>query len=415
MYRIYIDNLAWDDNGSLKPHHEQLLYMLGVDELTVLNPKLTIEVNKAGSLEFKMPYDHPFLEEVHELCTTVIVRRDDQTIWKGRITKIDRDFYRNANIYAEGALSFLNDTLVPSYSYTNGVSVKTLFELFITKHAEQASSGRKIELITKLPDFTEFCDVTAVSWEIEHYPELVGPDADHPIDPNQTNIKKAENKSYPQTLEEITSVLVDEYGGYLYLTYGANDTYYIGYYQKYGGLTEHRSKQKIMFGVNLLDYSESVSAEDLFTRFRPVGGSDLVISTNDGFLENQMAIRQFGKISRTETWSDIESVDELTRKGRKHLLEGSRLSQTIAIKAVDLHILNPDIEDEIELGDKVGVFSAPHNVNREYICSQITIDLQDPSNTEYIFGDVYSSLTGTSLSGNATSVELSSQAENATF
>lgn len=413
MYYIYLDNLSWDSEGHLNPHQERLLYMPGVDDLLVLNPKLTMEVNKAGSLEFKMPYNHIMLEDLHELRSNVIVRRDRRTIWKGRVTKIDRDFYKNASVYCEGALAFLNDTLVPPYEYKETTTtVQLLFEYFIGQHASEASEGRKIQLATPS------CDVTKVSWEVEHYPELVITDGSstgdetHVIDPNDTQIK-VENKSYPQTLEELTSVLVDEYGGYLYLTYGANDTYYLGYYQKYGGTEQRRSRQKIMFGINLLDFSESQSAEDLFTRIRPIGASDL--ATDPAVIENKTAMQDYGKITRTETWSDIEDAKELLRKGRKRLLEGSRISQTIAIKAVDLQLLRPDEEDEIELGDKVGVFSAPHGINQEYICSQIIIDLQDPSNTEYVFGDVYTSLTGTRVSGNTSSVVLDNQAETPEF
>lgn len=424
MYTIYARDLAWDASGELTTTEAaQLLYAPGVEEFFVMEPKLTMEINKAGSLEFRMPQSHPLVNYIHEMSTTVTVCdgttgnvNTDKIIWKGRITKIEKDFYQNLTVYCEGALAFLNDTLMEPYDYKENNSKRTyhdtkttvaaLFKTFIDVHGTQASAGRKITLAesTDHPgtsaDQTEvYCTVTKTSWEAEHYKDLVVTDGGtgddtHLINTSDNDITP-DNSSYSVTFDELNSKLLDEYHGYLKLFYGDNETYRLGYYKDYG----ERSEQHITFGENLLDFAETQSAEDIFTRILPIGASDLMLGTgSDMYIENSTAIQKYGKITRTESWSDVKDKTELARKGRKFLLEGSRLSQTIAIKAVDLSLLDPRVE-KIEIGDMIRVASVYHNVDDEYICSQVTIDIENPANTEYVFGDTFATLTGTRVLG----------------
>lgn len=103
----------------------------GMRELELVEPKLHMIQSAAGSFECTFHKDSvvyksnandgkPWLEMGK---TRIIVRRykdrfsDGETMWEGRILNIQYDFYGQEHIYAEGALSYLNDSIQPIQTY----------------------------------------------------------------------------------------------------------------------------------------------------------------------------------------------------------------------------------------------------------------------------------------------------------
>jgi hypothetical protein len=103
----------------------------GLKELELIEPKLHMTKSAAGSFECTFHKDSVVYKSnandgkpwVEMGKTRVIVRRykdkfdDGETMWEGRILSVNYDFYGQEHIYAEGALSYLNDSIQPIQTY----------------------------------------------------------------------------------------------------------------------------------------------------------------------------------------------------------------------------------------------------------------------------------------------------------
>lgn len=342
-----------------------VLYTLADPDYYLVNPKLTLELNQIDSLDFTLPSTHPLYSGLSKLKTTIEVRQGKEVLFRGRVLNDEIDFYNNKQVHCEGALAFLNDTVMEPYTAGTYNTAKDLFKAAIDQHYQQAPESipkRRIKYVR--------CNVT-------------------------TGIE-SENEEYSQTMD-VVSNLVSDNGGYLKLEY--YDTGETGL--SYLSASEHTSKQIIDFGDNLLDISQTNDAADVYTSVLCLGkkndetGVRLAIGTgNDKFVESQDAIKTYGRIIRVFTYDDVESVDELRTLAVYLLALGIQQTSTFTIKAVDLHILFPDVE-KIRIGDYVQIRSAPHSVNSYFQCSRIDMDLQSPDNTEYTFGATIKALTDT--------------------
>lgn len=154
----------------------------------------------------------------------------------------------------------------------------------------------------------------------------------------------------------------------------------------------------------MLDISEYISADEVFTVLIPLGAeikSDLeeptrltVQAVNNGkdYIEDADAIALFGRIWRVQKWDNVTIASNLLTKGKEFLKRGIEMAVTITIKAIDLHLLNVDTE-RIKLGDYVRVVSLPHKLDKYFQCTKIVIDLVNPDKTEFTLGSATSSMT----------------------
>lgn len=355
MYKIYAD-------GKLlhAPH-------LVLDGCGVFSPKLTEELNKAGSLDYTMPPNNSLYDSVSKLKTIITVHQHDQEIFRGRVLYDEKDFYKQKKTTCEGELNFLLDSKQRPYTYSGTAS--DLFKQFIANHNARVEADKQFTV----------GEITATSAGTTIY---------------------AENKEYPSTLDEINTQLINNLGGYLKIR-GAGNTRYIDWLEEYGNV----STQTIEFGVNLLDITEYISAEDIYTVLIPLGksrqdeeGNDLgrinISSVNGGkdYIENATAISLFGRIEEKITWDEVEDAESLKKIGETTLSENIEMAVTLTVKAVDLHTLNVDVE-RIGLGDSVRVISIPHGLDKYFKCTKITHDMTNPDQTEYVFGVNYTALT----------------------
>ena len=65
---------------------------------------------------------------------------------------------------------------------------------------------------------------------------------------------------------------------------------------------------------------------------------------------------------------------------------------TLEISAVDLHLLDVDVE-ALRIGDRVRVVSTPHGIDTVLQCTRIHLDLLNPVASKYTFGDVPKQIT----------------------
>lgn len=86
------------------------------DDLKLGNPKLHIEVNTAGTLDFELPITNVAYSRIIPMVTELHVIKDNQKthdkhIWFGRVLTIDTDLYGTKTVHCEGGLAYLNDCI----------------------------------------------------------------------------------------------------------------------------------------------------------------------------------------------------------------------------------------------------------------------------------------------------------------
>ena len=346
----------------------ELMFSTTAEEVAhiALNPKLTLDINAAGSLNFVLPPGNVKNGKLQKLKTIVTVEQGNEQIFRGRVLETENDNYNQQTTYCEGQKSFLLDSQIAPYSYSG--TVHGLFSKLIANHNAKVGASKRFTVGT----------VDAVS---------------------ASETVTVESKYYADTSSEIESKLLGAYGGYL-RDRTVGNTHYLDWVKEYGG----KNTQEIKFAVNLLELRDKISAEDVFTVLYPLGAVQInedgeqtdpltVASVNNGleYIQDDAAVALYGRIERSYTWNHIESASELLQKGREHLKTGVAL-QTLTLKAIDMHFVDGDIS-RIKVGDKVHIVSDPNGLDLWMVCSRIVIDLLNPENTEYTFGEKPRTLT----------------------
>jgi len=342
----------------------QVLYSpaLSDAEYQIISPKLKYEINKSDALSFMLPPVHAMKDALHKMKSVITVEQDGEEIFRGRAYEATVDFYNQNDVRCEGELSYLLDSLQRPYKFDGKAA--DFFRLMIANHNAQVDADKQFVIGT----------ISAVTDE---------------------NTFNTESTDYRDTLNEMRSFLLNRYGGFLRVR-REDGVRYIDYLDKYN----EASNQKIEFGVNLLDIENHINAQDIFTVLVPL--SDLedsndtltIESVNNGkdYIESAEGIAKYGRIVKHYVWHNITNPARLLELAREKLNNAATLD-TLTITAVDLHLLNVDT-DTIHLGDTVHVYSAPHGIDKEMICSAIDIDLFDPENTVYTFGEIEQTLSG---------------------
>ena len=334
---------------------------------SVLNPKLTTEVNKSGSLEFIVPPSNPRYDDIQKLKSIVQVFDNDEELFRGRVLHDNKDFYRRKSVYCEGELSFLLDSIQRIYDYQG--TVEGLFTQYISNHNSEVEEAKRFVV----------GDITVT---------------------DRNNYIHYSSTQYPTTWDELNKKLIDTHGGYV-RTRIQNGVRYIDYIQDY----THQASQTIEFGVNMLDISEYINADEVFTVLIPLGAKQgstderlTIASVNGGndYIWDSTAVSLFGYVWKVQTWDDVTVASNLLTKGQSYLANGIQMSVSLKMKAVDLHLANANVE-RIHLGDYVRVLSLPHNLDQHFQCTKITLDLVSPANSEYNFGVAFASMTETRI------------------
>lgn len=324
------------------------------DGFKVHSPKMHLEVNTAGSLDFTLPPCNALHADIRKMKSIVTVEQDGEEVFRGRVLEESMDFYRQKQIYCEGDLSFLLDSLQAPFDFEG--TPAELFAMLIAAHNAQMDESKRFVL-----------------------GNVSGLD-------NETVIKIS-TTSFADTSSTIQTLLLDVYGGFI-RTRKADGVYCIDYIAEY----THECTQTIEFGVNMLDIDSQIDASELCTVLVPLGaitnaGAALTIAdVNDGsiFIENADLIARYGRIYKTYTWDQVTDPEQLLQLGQAFLQQVA-LSETLTIRAVDMHLIDGNVE-KIKLGDKVLLKSPAHGLDRVSVCAVLDIDLQNGDQSEYTFG-----------------------------
>ena len=350
MYSIYADDICiYNDISPLQ-------------ELKVISPKLVLEDCAAGSLDITLPPINPGYDYIKRLDTDIVVKKNGEEIWGGRVLTENQDFWKNRVLYCEGELSFLNDTTQPPAEYHNQ-TVRGFLSTLIEIHNSKAPENRQftVGIVT----------VTDSNDSLYRY----------------TN--------YEKTIECINKKLIDKLGGHLRVR-KVNGVRYLDYLSD----CPNTNQQTIEFGKNLLDFTRKWDTTEFATVIVPLGArldeSPIaaldayltVESVNDGsiYVQSAEAIAEHGWIEKVVNWDDVTVPANLLSKARNYLTDLQFDDMNIELSALDMHYLNVNYE-AVKLLDKIRVISRPHGMDRYFPVIKLEIPLDSPENTQFMLGD----------------------------
>lgn len=348
----------------------KVLYYPGDRQAAVINPELDLQTGYAGELTLKVPPLNPLYREIHNRKSMVSVYRGNTEIFYGEVRTREKDRFKNQPVKATGALSFLADSILPQQEW-HDISPRDLLDAWLQLHNNQVEDRKKI-----------YTGVVTI----------------HDSNDSLYRITDREN-----TLEAIRDKLVDRLGGYLRLRH-ENDKLYLDWLtiQEYGKYCE----QPIQFGENLMDYSETMTADDVITALIPLGAaieqetdenaSEFerleknvdITSVNDGkdYIYSKEAVENFGWVWRTEKWDDVSVPANLLKKANEFLTSNQYESLVISLTAVDLSLFGQDY-DSFDIGDRVLCNAIPYGMKKVLPVMEMKIPLQQPDQAQLTLGE----------------------------
>ncbi len=359
MYKIFADNT--------------LIYDSTIDDHKIGKGSISLETNKSGSFTFSIYPDHFYYDNFVRLKTVIMVLKDKKIVFRGRILNDVADYYNVKTITCEGELGFLQDSIIRPFEFSG--TPEQLFKKFINEHNSQVDEFKRFKIGT----------VTVV-------------------DPN--NYIGRSNTAYESAYTNLNSRLIeDSLGGYFYITHGDNDDDPIPTINYLADFT-NVSTQLIEFGSNLQDYTKTTKANDIATAIIPLGATVddgdsetedprlTIAGVNNGvdYVYDEKAVELRGWIFKSVTWDDVNDANNLKTKAEEYLQTVINQNITIELKAIDLHLLDRNIES-FKLGDYIRVISKPHNFDSTLLCNKQTLDLLQPANDTLTLGYTYSSFT----------------------
>lgn len=392
------------------PDAKLLLYRPNDPQALVLSPKLTREVSKGGSLVFTMTRDHAQYDMLQKLSTVVQVRRDGKEIWRGRVLKHEADFYNRRVVYCEGALSYFNDSSITPFNYKG--TLRQFLQHLIDAHNDQVKSKMKC---------FQLGTVTAALGNLV----VQFGDAD----------QYGVGEDYGKVWDILDKLVLKVFGGYFYCSFDAATGYNVLNYCDQAVEAKRQTAQKIEYGRNLLNLSETTDATDLYTRIYPIGSKHTVDTSKwyyklmwwrdpskdkheerwgimetdaatvaqylpasgysynleEGWIQNDTAVQKFGIITRIVEL-DTDSANDTFAAGVQALQQNYAMKTSYVIRAVDLVDAGYDT-DRLDFSMYSHIISKPHSVDAVMLCTKLVEPLEKPAQKEFTFGMTRRTLT----------------------
>lgn len=317
--------------------------------MTLVEPKLDMSLNSAGSCEFTVPPKHAFYNNITFMTDTVDVYEDGNLIFTGRPSEISTDYWNQKKVHCEGALAYFNDTIQRPKEYTS-VSIKTFFKEVIANHNSQVAANRQFTV----------GNITIHDKQV--YRKL----------------------DYNTTWDAINTMCLNAEGGYLFVR-KEDGVLYLDWLED----MPYTTNQPITFGINLTDISQDLQASEICTSVIPLGketdGTKLTItSVNAGkdYIDSD-AIDTFGRITKVQQFNDDEDAATLLQDGKDWLEKKQFDHLTIKVKAAELHYL-PSYKERFaafKVGQKIHVASTPHLIDTTLPLLSLSIELDSAIKT----------------------------------
>lgn len=331
--------------------------------------KIVKAVNAVDSFTFTIYPDNAGYNKLKPLTTSVTVT-DDSTgkdIFIGRVLKcpdsMDEQGLICKSVTCEGRLGWLYDSVQP-YAEYKVVGIRTVLASFISKHNTQVGDDKHISV-------------------------------------GQVTVTGENNYTYSvnwvSTMDAISEQLVGKFGGEIQLR-DQNGKVYIDYLEHIG----HGTDTKIELAVNLKTISREVDETSVITRLYPLGTKltdsekRLTIGSVNGgkdYIEDSALVAKYGVISGTQTWDDVTQASILKTKATAYLKNANKAKKQYKITAVDLSTIDMNFE-QFELGCWYRVVNPLMGIDEDLRIIGITINLDNPEQSELTFGDKFETMTG---------------------
>ncbi len=332
------------------------LYYPQDEEYTASDPVVKLQLNDSGTLDLGVPVCNPEYDNIKNRISMVQVLKNGKEIFYGEVREAEKDFYRTKQVYAVGELAFLYDSVQPQAVY-HDLTSRQMLETWLNIHNSQVEDKKKF-----------YVGIVTVH------------------DSNDSLYRFTNQET---TLDAIREKLCEKLNGYLRIRKENGKRYLdLVTLEEYGKICE----QPIEFGDNLLDYSENISASDLYTCVIPKGarleespieGLEAYVdikSVNDGkdYVYSPEAVSVYGWNRCVVSWDDVTLPENLKKKAEAWLKDAQYETMVLNLTAADLSILDADMEN-FELGDFIHVYSRPHGMDRAFPVQTLELHLQDPS------------------------------------
>ena len=342
--------------------------------VAILSPKMVEELGKASTLTFTLPHTNAAYSSIAVLKSNILVEEFNintmgrKVLFYGRPLSVTRDFYNRKEVDCEGALAFLNDSILPPHSWHEDTGTKQEYlNWMLNTHNEQVNEDRRI------------------------YPGNIYWD-------NAVTCER-EQSEYMSTLEALADMMAGDSGAYITRTtwYGTGTNTTRTYLDIISPeVPTGTTTQDIRFAQNLLDFEEFVDATEVFTRLIPLGpsqGDDELpmtigqVNNNVDYLEVAALREKYGIITRTKTYSDVETVEELLAAAQEDISNTTALTEatTLTINAADLSKLGVEV-NALTLGGWNNIISRPHNFSTQMQCTRVSRNFERFDDDEYTFG-----------------------------
>lgn len=331
--------------------------------------KIVKAVNAVDSFTFTIYPDNAGYDKLKPLTTSITVT-DDSTgkdVFIGRVLKcpdsMDEQGLICKSVTCEGRLGWLYDSVQP-YAEYKMVGVRTVLASFISKHNAQVGDDKHISV-------------------------------------GQVTVTAENNYTYSvnwvSTMDAISEQLVGKFGGEIQLR-DQDGKVYIDYLEHIG----HGTDTRIELAVNLKTISREVDETSVITRLYPLGAKltdsekRLTIGTVNGgkdYIEDSALVAKYGVISGTQTWDDVTQASILKTKATAYLKNANKAKKQYKITAVDLSTIDMNFE-RFELGCWYRVVNPLMGIDEDLRIIGITINLDNPEQSELTFGDKFETMTG---------------------
>lgn len=374
-------------------YDSKILFDPYMQSTAITDAKYTGKSNSVSYLDFSIAPNHPLYNTIEKDKGLVEFYSDNVLKFRGKINEIEIDDYGYKIVACNSVLQYLNHTRVRSYSTVPGdadltapTSVEGYFQWLIDQHN------------LHVKDASERFEV--------------GVNQGSALDKNDYILRS--NDNYPTTLDEINDKVLDSLGGYLFVEY-KDDRNILNLYAD----VHSTNSQIIDFGSNILSISYKENDDELYTVVIPRGGTpekkegdtkdpkpiniknlpDNTFDTDSDIVKSGdcvyslSATKRYGYREYYYSNNDILDPSNLLKAAVLQLRLQMSPKVTIETKAIDLSIAYPGYE-QLNIGDACRVRSARHNLDDYFMLSEMELDLNDPSQTTYTFGDEYVSLVG---------------------
>lgn len=352
-----------------------VLHDSNLEQFTLINPVLTVELNKSGEFTFQIANNHVYYDKIINKKSCIDIYQDGEWLWSGRPIGINTALKLVKTVTCEGELAYLHDSNQRIAEY-HDMSVKDYFTTLINKHNVMVDESKRFTV----------GNVTVTD----------------------SNDSLYRFSNYEDTFDTIQDKLIDRLGGYL-LTRHVDGVRYIDYVESYPYITN----QIIEIGSNIIDLSLEESSADTISALIPLGkklteiseespqeeatGEErlTIESVNHGldYIVNDDAVRRIGMVFGTVTFDDVTDPYNLLAKGSEELTDRIYNTLVISLNIFDRSFIDKSMA-AFRLGASVIANSPKHGLHhKQMMISKMQISLVDVSKSKIEIGVTKKSIT----------------------